>query len=293
MSRNSTNVAAWGWKCLLCAAAALWASAADAQQFGSSAMSSGSGGGGFSGGGGGGGGFSGGGGGGFSGGGGGGFAGGGGGGFAGGGGFTGGGGGGFAGGGGFTGGGGGGFAGGGMTGSYSPGGGLGYGTSTGGVSASNAFASYYGNPLAAGLAAPNTTTTVAFGTPIYGNLTTNVYGGTQVTNLGGYGSSGSQAGATSSSTRVVPYALVMAYSASPAGPGSSVSPRASALQREVQAVVARSRSLPSKDGIQVAVDGQTLVLRGTVSDDHERRLTEMLIRLTPGVHEVRNELRVR
>jgi osmotically-inducible protein OsmY len=38
------------------------------------------------------------------------------------------------------------------------------------------------------------------------------------------------------------------------------------------------------------MDGSTVVLRGSVRDDHERRLAEALVRLTPGVRAVRNEL---
>lgn len=66
--------------------------------------------------------------------------------------------------------------------------------------------------------------------------------------------------------------------------------RTSPLQAEVQSIVANSSALPSRDQIQVGVEGGTIVLRGTVSTDYERRLAEALVRLTPGVNLVRNEL---
>ena len=42
--------------------------------------------------------------------------------------------------------------------------------------------------------------------------------------------------------------------------------------------------------IQVMLDGSTIVLRGKVGDDDERRLAENVLRLTPGVRDIRNEL---
>jgi osmotically-inducible protein OsmY len=61
----------------------------------------------------------------------------------------------------------------------------------------------------------------------------------------------------------------------------------------VQNILNRSSRLDSVNTIQVAADRGTLVLRGIVKDDHERRLAEAIARLTPGVHELRNELAVR
>jgi hypothetical protein len=49
-------------------------------------------------------------------------------------------------------------------------------------------------------------------------------------------------------------------------------------------------NLPSRNNIQVIVDGPAVVLRGRVADDHERRLAEAVLRLSPGVRDVRNEL---
>ncbi|MCX7671474.1 MAG: BON domain-containing protein, partial [Anaerolineae bacterium] len=62
---------------------------------------------------------------------------------------------------------------------------------------------------------------------------------------------------------------------------------------EVRAVIQRSESLVSRDNINVLVDGRNVILRGTVASDDERRLAEALVRLTPGVDEIVNELVVR
>jgi len=43
----------------------------------------------------------------------------------------------------------------------------------------------------------------------------------------------------------------------------------------------------------VGLEGGSLVLRGIVNDDHERRLAEAVARMTPGVRDLRNELAVR
>jgi osmotically-inducible protein OsmY len=68
--------------------------------------------------------------------------------------------------------------------------------------------------------------------------------------------------------------------------------KATAVQTQVQSMLAKSSKILSKDTIIVAVDGDGLVLRGLAKDDHERRLAEALVRLTPGVRNVRNELAV-
>jgi osmotically-inducible protein OsmY len=65
------------------------------------------------------------------------------------------------------------------------------------------------------------------------------------------------------------------------------------VRSDLQQVIANSSALPSKGAIRIAMDGGTVVLQGTVVDDHERRLAENLVRLTPGVHSVRNELQTR
>jgi hypothetical protein len=74
---------------------------------------------------------------------------------------------------------------------------------------------------------------------------------------------------------------------------SSIQSAPTGLQAEVQKILNRSSRLDSVNTIQVAADRGALVLRGIVKDDHERRLAEAIARLTPGVHDLRNELAVR
>jgi osmotically-inducible protein OsmY len=57
--------------------------------------------------------------------------------------------------------------------------------------------------------------------------------------------------------------------------------------------LARSTALSPGRDINAALDGPVLVLRGTVADEHDRRIAEGIARLSPGVREVRNELKVR
>jgi hypothetical protein len=66
------------------------------------------------------------------------------------------------------------------------------------------------------------------------------------------------------------------------------------LVGELQSVLARSSRLSPNDAIQVGVaEGGVVVLQGTVADPHDRRIAEGMIRLSPGVRDVRNELQVR
>jgi hypothetical protein len=80
------------------------------------------------------------------------------------------------------------------------------------------------------------------------------------------------------------------YSTNLRGLRSTNAPTAAVTHRAVQQAIATSTTLPSAPGIQVMLDGNTFVLRGKVSDEDERRRTENMVRLTPGVQNVRNEL---
>jgi hypothetical protein len=66
---------------------------------------------------------------------------------------------------------------------------------------------------------------------------------------------------------------------------------ATRMQTEVRAVLDRSTVLSNARGITVESDGAMVVLKGTVRDEDEARLVEGMIRLTPGVRDVKNELR--
>jgi hypothetical protein len=72
--------------------------------------------------------------------------------------------------------------------------------------------------------------------------------------------------------------------------GPRVTPEA--METDVRQSLARSPRLTNGQGIQVSVNGTTVVLRGTVANQRERRVADVLVRLSPGVRDVRNELKV-
>jgi hypothetical protein len=189
---------------------------------------------------------------------------------------------------------------------------------------SSFLGAYYGNPLSLGLVGSNgqVATTATFGQPLYNTTSgAGLYGNTggygalggrttglgalggrgvgALGALGGSGALGGQGGTASVATGAQNFTpagvgVVRRAPAAVASLGFSYTPPpASQLVAGIQDVIARSSQLPSKNGIQVALDGPVVVLQGTVADDAERSLAEGMIRLTPGVHDVRNELVVR
>jgi hypothetical protein len=125
-----------------------------------------------------------------------------------------------------------------------------------------------------------------FGMPLY-NINTTGTSGSYTGNAGGIsGQAAATFNAAAGAHRTTPFV---------AGPDLSVIPPpvVTKTQLEVQGVFARSTALPSRDNIRVAMEGNMVVLRGTVNDSRERLLSEAMIRLTPGVYEVRNELQVK
>jgi hypothetical protein len=155
------------------------------------------------------------------------------------------------------------------------------------------FAPYYVNPLAIGNVVPGANTAITqFGLPLYNSL----YPGSQITSIF------SSTTANTASTRSVPPLTnvspnnfgVVGYKAPPTyitSLGFNYTPPAPPQMKEsAQAVLSRSSSLP-KD-LRVSMDGATVVLQGKVTDASQRRLAENLVKLTPGIGPVRNELQV-
>lgn len=146
----------------------------------------------------------------------------------------------------------------------------------------NPFATYYGSPFVTGLSSAGSR--VAFGMPLYGNVSTVT--GTFNSSAAGLPAQTPVTFSPSAAHRASPYVFTAGFPTSrvPAGRGAEA----------LRAVLARSTSLSSTDSFQIGMDGEgVVVMRGIVSDDHERRLAEGLIRLSPGVHAVRNELQIR
>jgi osmotically-inducible protein OsmY len=67
-------------------------------------------------------------------------------------------------------------------------------------------------------------------------------------------------------------------------------PTMTTLRSELQTAVSNSSRLPSRANISVTTSGEQVILRGQVRDERERRLAEAIVRLTPGVRNVVNEL---
>ena len=151
------------------------------------------------------------------------------------------------------------------------------------VGATSFLGSSYANPLAMGLSGGSgtTTTNTAFGNAMY-NLNTNRSGTATVSSSSGL--QNSQFGAGYNIRRLPAYAATIKIKDLPPPPS------AAQVQNDLQTMFARSSDLDRRDSVRVVMDGPVVVLQGQVADDDERRLVENMVRLTPGVHDVRNEV---
>ncbi|CAN5438410.1 hypothetical protein BH10PLA2_BH10PLA2_32300 [soil metagenome] len=172
-----------------------------------------------------------------------------------------------------------------------------YSPTTNGVgpSATNILAPYYVNPLAGGL--PNYTggsttggtanTTKRFGQPLFANANNNLSSASAGRGAGGAGGRGNSAMSTGAAVgmSVGPrYTQTLGWKPTIAG--------GTRLQTNLQGLLARSTTLPNAKNFQVSLDGQTVVLRGTAGDDHERRLAAAILSMESGVYGLRNEIKV-
>jgi hypothetical protein len=155
-----------------------------------------------------------------------------------------------------------------------------------GISSSNPFGANYINLMTLGL--PSGASKPRFGSPLY-NITTSTAQGANrggTATISGNTNVQSYPGASSIGVRRTPaYSTTIGFDYEPPSPGS--------LQAKAQDAIAKaSKQLKSRESIIVAMDGETLVLRGSAANANERRLAEALVRLTPGIYDVRNELEV-
>jgi osmotically-inducible protein OsmY len=98
---------------------------------------------------------------------------------------------------------------------------------------------------------------------------------------GGYGTTGAATGASTAPN----FVTTVGFDAPRIAP--------TRMQTEVSQALANSTALAGSKGIKVAFDrAGNVLLTGQVASDHDRLLAEGLVRMTPGVHEVRNELQV-
>jgi osmotically-inducible protein OsmY len=194
-------------------------------------------------------------------------------------------------------------------------------SNTSSLNSSNAFSYYYANPYFQGKAgATSTTAPGGFGTALYGtstssnafssnttgrttgttattgrnaatgNTATNAFGGNTLTgqNAANRGQTGA-AGSTTSGI-VVQLPRQISYTSTLNFPAPVVTmPQ---MQQNLRVSLDRSTMLSNPRGIELTMDGNVVVLKGNVATEDEQRLVEGMIRLTPGVRDVRNELKV-
>jgi hypothetical protein len=186
------------------------------------------------------------------------------------------------------------------------GGGAGLGSTSTGVNRADPFYSYFNNPLGYGVPKTGSTSTststgsispskssVTFGAPLYGTaLTTSTSAGSLGRSgaTATTGASGKMGGYPPANGLAIPVSKAPVYSIVIGFPTRAPAP--AQLQINLSQVLARSTAMGVDRNIAISTDGPAVVLRGTVGSEHDRRLAEAMARLTPGVHDVRNELQI-
>ncbi|HKB04760.1 MAG TPA: BON domain-containing protein, partial [Gemmataceae bacterium] len=144
----------------------------------------------------------------------------------------------------------------------------------------------YGGGLGSGM---------GFGQPSFGTVSVTslqTTGRGTTTGRTGTATTGGFSGASISARSPISYATVVAVSSSSEPPSGTPAVN-SRLRAELQGLLSRTTAIREPSAITLEVVGNTVILRGRVSDEDERRLVEGMVALEPGVHEVRNELEVR
>jgi hypothetical protein len=180
--------------------------------------------------------------------------------------------------------------------------GTGIGTGTGARTGGNTgFGNTGGGFGASGTGGSTANETIAtFGTPLYGTTgtgTTTTGGGLTAgrTGLGtGLGTTGLGSTTTGAGFSTAGYIRAPYYQTIPDPETLPIPrpPQPKVMQTNLQGVIARTSALKAPKDVQVMVSEETVILRGTVGSERERRLAESLIRLTPGVRDVRNDLEI-
>jgi hypothetical protein len=167
------------------------------------------------------------------------------------------------------------------------------GTTGGGssvINASNVFANTFGNPFYQGTPtnAKANTAPGGFGSVLYPTAGGNAAGGrggaagARTGARGGAGSTSNQFGTIVSLPVQVSYPAIAKFD-----PAPMTAPR---LQADVAGLIGRSTMIANPAGIQALVDGDTVTLRGTAKSADEARMIAGMVRMTPGVRGVVNEL---
>ena len=153
------------------------------------------------------------------------------------------------------------------------------------ISPSNVFQYTYGAVYYQGRAGANTTSNNpgGLGTPLF-TVTSGTGSGT------GTARGGSSTAINDSGGVMVPLPRNIAYPAQIKFARQPIN--TDRLQADLRGTISRSSSLSNPAGVQVQVVGNNVTVRGTVRNAEEARLVEGLIRLTPGVGVIQNELAV-
>ena len=186
----------------------------------------------------------------------------------------------------------------------------GAGTTPSSISASNSLGGYFNNPYYQGLPTNTKGTPGGFGAALYGatgggTATTNGTGNTinarsgnsaittgGRTQGGGQQAGGQQGGGNASNQSGIVIALPRQISYTATLSFKSPVATVSQMATDLRATLDRSTMLIDPRGVSLAMDGGVVVLSGRVASDDELRLVEGMVRLTPGVRDVRNELKV-
>ena len=116
------------------------------------------------------------------------------------------------------------------------------------------------------------------------------FGGANNAQGGFGGNQRNQAFQTPTAGVIVPLPVPISYTAKLMFASPPIT--ASQVAVDVRTVIDRTNSIARPGMIDVFTDGQLVVLRGTVTSEQEAQTAEGLARLTPGVRDVRNELKV-
>lgn len=160
------------------------------------------------------------------------------------------------------------------------------GTASNSLQKSNFLAGFYANPLYQGQISSQTNAAPGgFGNPLFPTTGGNTTGARGATGIGGRGTQNS----ANQSGIIIPIPVQMNYTSQlrfappPVAAGKMVT--------ELRSAIDNAPALTNSKAVQVITDANNNVtLRGTVKNDDEARLIEGLVRLTPGVGEIRNEL---
>jgi hypothetical protein len=181
------------------------------------------------------------------------------------------------------------------------------GTGSTPISSSNPFQTYYSNPLAAGLGSNiqlkaqstlnlNTGSSTNNSKPIVtgsGTFGVAMYAATKTTTGTGTGVAGGVSSSSQSVTGFNTIGMKRTPVYTTAADTQLVAPPIprGKLQADLKATLDTS-GLKGFQKLNVFMDENTVVLQGKVESERDRRMAEGLLRLTPGVYDVRNEIQV-